>query len=160
MIAAAQTLLIPKIENGFVIDHIPTGLGIRILQLMSRHREFDNVVVTLGMHYQSKRLGKKDLIKIQMPELPGTFLQQLSLAASGVTIKQVKNFAVAGKVTLQVPEMIQNLMPCPNPNCITRHEKCVTTLFMLVSREPMQFRCNYCERHFSQEEFGDGGFIR
>jgi aspartate carbamoyltransferase regulatory subunit len=149
-------LLIPKIENGFVLDHIPTGAGVKVLELIRRHRELDEVVVSVGLHYTSRRLGRKDLIKIQSRTLPGRFLQNLSLVVPGVSIKRVENFRIAEKIVLEPPELVDNLLTCPNPNCITAHERGVTTCFHLVSREPMKFRCNHCERRFSLGELQGG----
>jgi len=149
---AEQILLIPKIENGFVLDHIPTGAGVKVLNLIRGHSELDEVVVSVGLHYTSRRLGRKDLIKIQSRDLPQRLLQHLSLVVPGVTIKRVENFAVAQKVVLQAPELIDNLIRCPNPGCITNHEPGVTTCFHLVRRAGMKFRCNHCERWFALSE--------
>ncbi|KAF1080202.1 MAG: Aspartate carbamoyltransferase regulatory chain (PyrI) [Candidatus Rifleibacterium amylolyticum] len=147
-----QILLIPKIENGFVLDHIPAGSGVKILNLIRGHHELNAAVLSVGLHYTSRRLGRKDLIKIQCGELPQRFLQHLSLVVPGVTIKRVENFAIARKIVLEPPELVDNLLSCPNPGCITNHERGVTTCFHLVRREPMKFRCNHCERWFALAE--------
>ncbi len=147
-----QILLIPKIENGFVLDHIPAGSGVKILNLIRGHNELNNAVLSVGLNYTSRRLGHKDLIKIQCRELPQRFLQHLSLVVPGVTIKRVEKFAIAGKIVLEPPELVDNLLSCPNPGCITNHERGVTTCFHLVRREPMKFRCNHCERWFALAE--------
>ena len=51
-------LLIPKIERGIVIDHIPAGLGIRVMALIGRWPELEDAVVTLGLNYKSTRMGR------------------------------------------------------------------------------------------------------
>ena len=147
-----KTLLIPKIENGFVLDHIPTGRGVKVLSLIRAHKELDEAVISVGLHYSSQRLGHKDLIKVQCSQLPQSFLQHLSLIVPGVTIKRIENFGVAQKLVLEPTELIDNLLTCPNPGCITNHERDVTTCFHLVKREPMKFRCNHCERWFALPE--------
>jgi len=147
-----QILLIPKIENGFVLDHIPAGSGVKILNLIRGQHELNDAVLSVGLHYTSRRLGRKDLIKIQCRELPQRFLQHLSLVVPGVTIKRVEKFAIAQKIVLEPPELVDNLLSCPNPGCITNHERGVTTCFHLVRREPMKFRCNHCERWFAMAE--------
>lgn len=147
-----QIMLIPKIENGFVLDHIPTGSGVKVLNLIRGHGELNESVISVGLHYTSRRLGRKDLIKIQIRELPQRFLQHLSLVVPGVTIKRVEKFVVAQKIVLEPPELVDNLLSCPNPGCITNHERGVTTCFHLVRREPMKFRCNHCERWFAMGE--------
>lgn len=144
-----KILLIPKIENGFVLDHIEAGAGIKVLNLIRCSRELDDAVISVGLNYVSRRLGRKDLIKIQRRELPPRFLQHLSLVVPGVTIKRIENFAVARKIVLEPPELVDDLLRCPNPGCITNYERGVTTCFHLVRREPLKFRCNHCERWFS-----------
>ena len=59
-----EVLLIPKIELGIVVDHIPAGQGPKILDIIFQHEEMKDVAVTLGLNYDSKKLGKKDLIKL------------------------------------------------------------------------------------------------
>lgn len=141
-------LFIPKIESGIVIDHIPAGLGTPILQIIGVQPELASIPITLGMNYKSNLLGKKDLIKIQIGELTPKFLQLLSLLAPGVTVKQIKNFKVDRKIVIESPEIITDLMKCPNPNCVTNSERHLKTFFHCVEKKPMKFACNFCERHF------------
>ncbi|MBF0406852.1 MAG: aspartate carbamoyltransferase regulatory subunit [Candidatus Riflebacteria bacterium] len=148
----ANVLLIPKIENGIVIDHIPSGYGVKILEIAHRHEELSTIIISLGMNYLSKRLGRKDLLKFQIKELPPSFLQHLSLICPGVTIKRIENFAVEKKIVLDVPELVDKVLKCPNPSCITNFEKSINTCFHLLEREPLTYGCNYCERHFSRAE--------
>ncbi len=153
MIAAANMLLIPKIENGIVIDHIPAGWGLKILQISRNHAKLQDVVISLGENYKSKSMGKKDLIKFQVLELPPKFLHHLSLVCPGVTVKRIKDYAVDRKIVLEVPEIVNGLLKCPNPSCITNYEPGTSTSFHLLEKKEMNFRCNYCERHFHLKEF-------
>jgi aspartate carbamoyltransferase regulatory subunit len=110
-------LLIPKIERGIVIDHIPAGLGIQVMALIGRWPELEDAVITLGLNYKSTRMGRKDMIKLQASRCrrgccrcwPGV---------SGVTIKRIDRFEVVEKVVVQVPELFDNLR-LHHPNCIT-----------------------------------------
>ena len=152
MTATERVLLIPKIENGFVIDHIPAGFGLEILRVVNQHHELDNVVITLGSNCKSRKLGRKDLLKFQTSQLPSRFLQHLSLICSGVTVKRIKNFEVEAKIVLEPPEIVEGFLACPNPNCITNHERGASTSFHLLNRSPNAFHCAYCERDFSMSE--------
>jgi len=148
-----KVLLIPKIENGIVIDHIPAGEGTKILRLISREKALQSTIITLGINYKSQRLGKKDLIKLQISELPPRFIRNLSLLCPGVTVKLIKDFSVDRKIVLETPELVEGILKCPNPNCITNHERHSSTCFHLVETEARRFKCNYCERCFAFEEF-------
>ena len=147
-----QILLIPKIERGFVIDHIPAGLGIPVMALISRWRELEEAVVTLGLNYKSTRMGRKDMIKLQADLLPPRLLQMLALLSPGVTIKHIEHFEVIEKVVVQVPELFDNLARCINPNCITNAEPHVATRFRRIESGSRHFKCAHCERVCSLDE--------
>ncbi|HSN58733.1 MAG TPA: aspartate carbamoyltransferase regulatory subunit, partial [Clostridiaceae bacterium] len=55
-------LRINSIKNGIVIDHIAAGLGIKIFQYLGLDKA--DYTVSLIMNVDSKKLGKKDIIKI------------------------------------------------------------------------------------------------
>ena len=147
-----QMLMIPKIELGIVIDHIPAGQGIKILEIISKSGDMKDVPVSLGLNYESRRLGKKDLIKLQMEYLSPEIIQQISIVVPGVTIKAIKDFAVHSKVVVQPPKEIRNLLECKNPNCITNSEKHVETHFTAIEENCKKLRCEYCERVFELHE--------
>jgi aspartate carbamoyltransferase regulatory subunit len=147
-----QLLLIPKIERGYVIDHIPAGLGIQVMALIGRRPELEEAVVTLGLNYSSTRMGRKDMIKLQADVLPSRLLQMLALVSAGVTIKRIAKFEVVEKVVIQVPELFENLARCINPNCITNAEPHVPTRFKRLESGSSHFRCSHCERVCTVEE--------
>ncbi|MBN2710640.1 MAG: aspartate carbamoyltransferase regulatory subunit [Calditrichaceae bacterium] len=147
-----NVLYIPKIELGIVIDHIPAGKGLKILDIISRYEEMKDVVVTLGQNYYSKKLGKKDLIKLQMEYLAPEIIQHISIVAPGVTIKAIKDFKVHNKVVVHPPKEIRNLLECKNPKCITNQEKHIGTKFTAVDDTIKEVKCNYCERVFKLSE--------
>ena len=147
-----KMLLIPKIDLGIVIDHIPAGMGIKILEIISQYEEIKEVPVSLGLNYESRRLGKKDLIKLQMEFLSPEIIQHISIVAPGVTVKAIKNYKVHSKVVVKAPQEIRNLLECKNPNCITNVEKHVETHFVSLGKDCKQVRCEYCERVFDLNE--------
>ncbi len=147
-----KVLLIPKIENGIVIDHIPAGLGVPILRAIVAHPDGRNVVLTLGLHYKSNKLGNKDLLKIDIDDLPPSVLEQIALIAPGVTVKRIKNFNVDKKYVMQTPELLLNLVKCRNPNCITNHESSIRTEFKAINNQRLQYKCTHCERIFALPE--------
>ena len=147
-----EMLLIPKINLGIVIDHIPAGEGIKILEIIFRYEEMKDVAVSLGLNYKSQKLGKKDLIKLQMEYLSPEIIQHISIMVPGVTIKAVKNYNVHSKVVVHPPKEIKNLLECKNPNCITNSENHVGSRFTAVDDTIKQVQCYYCERIFDLDE--------
>ncbi len=147
-----QMQMIPKIELGIVIDHIPAGQGIKIMEIISKAEDMKDVALSLGLNYESQKLGRKDLIKLQMEYLSPEIIQQISIVVPGVTIKAIKNFKVHSKVVVQSPKEIRNLLECKNPNCITNSEKHVETHFTALEENCKRVRCEYCERVFDLKE--------
>lgn len=143
-----KTLLIPKIDRGIVIDHIPAGLGLKLMHLMTRYPDLEDKVITLGVNYDSHRLGSKDMIKIAIEELPSAVLEQLSILAPGVTIKRITDYSVDKKYVLQLPDNMENLVRCKNPNCITNWEGTLPTRFARMGPESTKYKCAHCERVF------------
>jgi aspartate carbamoyltransferase regulatory subunit len=150
-----QILLIPKIERGFVIDHIPAGFGVPVMALIGRRPELNEAVVTLGLNYNSTRMGRKDMIKLQADTLPPRLMQMLALVSPGITIKRIANFEVVEKVVIQVPELFDNLARCINPNCITNVEPHVPTRFKRIESGSRHFKCAHCERVCSLDELAE-----
>lgn len=68
-------------------------------------------------------MGRKDLIKIE-----NTFLtdekevNQLSLYAPQATVNRIDDYEVVGKSRPHLPERINNVLVCPNSNCISHAE--------------------------------------
>ncbi len=147
-----SVMLIPKIELGIVIDHIPAGQGVKILEIISRYEEMKDVPVSLGLNYESKKLGRKDLIKLSLEYLAPEIIQHISVIVPGVTVKAIKNYNVHSRVVVQPPKEMKNLLKCKNPNCITNHEGHIGTFFSAVDEKTTQVKCRYCERIFQTKE--------
>jgi len=156
-----NVLLIPKIENGIVIDHIPAGLGPKLLELLLRYPRLRSVALTLGVNYRSTRMGTKDMIKLGTRELPADAQAQISIVAPGVTVKTITDYRVGEKLVLSLPDRMIGLVKCRNPNCITNAERSVETRFTLDGsaessigrgKGRAEYRCAHCERVFALAE--------
>ncbi len=152
MSAREKLLHIPKIRNGIVIDHIPAGAGIRIVEIIRAYPGLDAIVITLGLNYASNKIGSKDMIKLQDHDLPAEVAEHISLVTPGVTIKRVVEYQVDKKLVLRPPREIVSLGRCRNPNCITNTERGVTTRFRAIDDRSSKFRCAFCERVFRIRE--------
>ncbi len=147
-----QVLIVPKIESGIVIDHIPVGYGLKILAVLRSYPELSEVITTVGLHCSSQKLGRKDLIKLQVQKLPPRLQEHLALVCSGVTIKRIQDYRVQEKIRTQVPAEIVGLARCRNPNCITNCEADVVTRFRREEPAGRRFRCAFCGRVFELDE--------
>ncbi|MEM9243361.1 MAG: aspartate carbamoyltransferase regulatory subunit [Pseudomonadota bacterium] len=143
-----KTLSVNAIEQGTVIDHIPAGKAIRIVDLLQLTDH--NKRVTIGLNLKSKRDQFKDLIKIENYSLNEQQLSYIGLFAPRATINRIQDFAVTDKIKAVSPSEISGLMVCPNLNCITNKEQ-ITTKFIVKKRggQNDKLHCAYCERIFS-----------
>ncbi|MEM5812808.1 MAG: aspartate carbamoyltransferase regulatory subunit [Candidatus Aenigmatarchaeota archaeon] len=144
-----ENLLVRKIENGTVIDHIERGKGMKIYKLLNLKEE----TCILLTNVESKKLGRKDILKIADKELLQKDIDKIALIAPNATINIIKNWKVVEKKKATLPNILVNIVSCPNRNCITRMEKDVSTKFIVEKREPIKLRCFYCERIFEKEDF-------
>ena len=132
---------IDSINNGFVIDHITAGRGMRLFELLSLD-ELD-CSVALIKNVTSKKLGKKDIIKIDADiEIN---LDVIGYVDPGITVNVIKNGVLADKKCIEMPKQLVNVIKCKNPRCITSVEQELDHIFRLTDAENKIYRCLYCE---------------
>lgn len=141
-------LQITSIKNGFMLDHIKAGMGVKIF----RYLHLDKLAhqVALIINADSKKMGKKDIIKIENSEEINYTV--LGLLSPGITINEVRNEVIVNKIKPELPERIQDILICENPSCITSQEKYIPHNFRLVDREKGSYKCEYCEQIVNPSE--------
>ncbi|MFW9934080.1 MAG: aspartate carbamoyltransferase regulatory subunit [Candidatus Thorarchaeota archaeon] len=143
-------LRVQKIQAGTVIDHITAGYALAVLQILGiTGREGD--VISIAMNVQSKRMGKKDIIKVERRELTAEEINRIALIAPQATINIIRNYKIYSKMRIEVPDEIIGIVRCVNPSCITNNERGITSHFTVVDRSPVTLRCSYCKRITSQD---------
>lgn len=134
---------IGAIENGINIDHIPQGNAWYIIKLLRLERKYP---VGVGLNLISKRLGFKDLVKIENYKLTPQQLKAVSLFAPGATYSEISNFEVVNKFQLTLPESIDGLAICPNHRCISHQYR--SSFKFNQNGEKLIATCHYCEHNF------------
>lgn len=132
---------IDSIKDGFVIDHITAGAGMRIYELLKLDKITGSVAII--MNAESKKMGRKDIIKVDGEEHLN--LDVIGYADPGVTVNIIKNSKLLKKLTISVPETLTNVIFCKNPRCISSVEQELDHVFKLTDRENKVYRCIYCE---------------
>lgn len=148
-----HSLLIPAIEQGSVIDHIPAGLGLKILRILQLERP--SFTVTLAMNLRSNRLGLKDLIKIDTLTLSESDAHKIALFAPYGTINIIQAFKVEKKMRASLPNHIDSILVCPNTRCITKHEPCSSSFSIKEHKHKVYLTCKYCQKDFLHDEMKD-----
>ncbi len=138
------------IEAGTVIDHIDAGNALKIISILDLYR--DNHVVTMGMNFKSKSHGYKDIIKVEHRELTPEEVNRVAIFAPHASINIIRNYDVAKKFKAEIPDQIKHLIVCPNPMCITNHEKMDTLFGVKPNGHNLKLKCHYCEKQFLSED--------
>ena len=146
-----RELFVKEIKNGTVIDHIPAGRALVVLKILKITGREGNKVSIL-MNTDSKKLGKKDLVKIEDRYLSGREVDMIALIAPNATINIVRNYEVVEKHNVELPEEIVNVVKCANPNCITNTKEPIKPRFKVISKNPVELRCVYCNKITDEED--------
>ena len=65
---------------------------------------------------------------------------------------EIKDFEVIRKQTVQIPEKIEHIVKCFNPNCVTNKEHDIPTKFRVKYVDgKLRLVCHYCEKYTSEE---------
>ena len=143
-----KTLKVDAIRNGTVIDHIPAGLVLKVVNILVPR---ENDIVMVGMNFPSKAIKHKDIIKIEGRELTAEEVNSIALIAPTAKVNIIRDFKVAKKGRVEIPDSIHGLVKCPNPKCITNDEPSETR-FTVTKRDPVTLCCDYCERVYLGSE--------
>lgn len=141
-------LQITSIKNGFMLDHIKAGMGVKIFRYL--HLDELGNQVALIINADSGKMGKKDIIKIE--NLERINYTVLGLLSPGITINEVRNELIVNKVKPELPEKVEDILKCQNPNCITSVENYIPHSFKLLDREKGSYKCEYCEQIINPSE--------
>lgn len=144
---ADKGLLVRKIEEGTVIDHIPawkSEIVGRVLRLEKLARMQSDVSVAMLQNVSSKRLGRKDVIKIDRWQVDEGEADILCLIFPEVTINYINEWKVS-KYSPKVPDAITGRIKCPELACITNSERePLNTKFATMKKDRL-LQCYYCD---------------
>lgn len=142
-------LIIDKIKNGIVIDHIKAGQGVRIFDWLSLGKS--EYTIAFVVNATSPQMGKKDIIKIY--DTIDINYDVLGFIDPSITVNVIENEIITRKITLKLPERIENVLYCKNPRCITSAEKYIPHIFHLADEKCGIYRCEYCDETRGTEAF-------
>lgn len=144
----AKQMSVSAIQNGTVIDHIPAKNLFKVIQIL-RLDQIDNQI-TFGTNLESKRMGRKAIIKIAGIFFEDEDINRIALVAPDAKLNIIRDYEVVEKKVVVVPDTITGIARCMNPKCITNFEQ-VTTRFKVVSKKNVALKCHYCEKITNQE---------
>ena len=134
-------MIIGKIEDGIVLDHIKAGSGIKLYEILGLDKL--DCEVALIQNAPSEKLGRKDILKID--KIIDVNLDAVVYVDPGITVNIICGGKLAKRSHLEAPEEVVGIIKCKNPRCITTIEQELPQVFRLTDRENRVYRCKYCE---------------
>ena len=129
---------IEPIQNGVVIDHIEAGRAMQLYKLLNLGSL--DASVALIKNVPSKKMGKKDIIKIDA-DIDLDF-DVIGFVDPSATVDIIRNGVLVEKKSIALPEKLTNVIFCKNPRCITSVEQEIDHIFKLSDPDKKEYRCS------------------
>lgn len=136
-------LRVSKIKDGTVIDHISGGYAldvVKILGITGREKR----VMTIAINVPSQRFKVKDIVKIEGRALNAREVNKIALVAPHASINIIHDYNVVEKLEVKLPKVIEAIINCVNPACISNSSEPATAKFYVENEEPLLLKCHYC----------------
>src|SRR5437773_126482 len=145
----SDVLSVTRIQKGTVIDHIPAGRALKVLKILGIGDSVTSTV-TVAMHVPSRAMGWKDIVKVEDRELGAREIEKIALIAPAATVNVIRNYNVAEKRRVTLPDRAVGILRCANPNCISNVREPIETEFVVRSKNPLRVVCKYCDRELEE----------
>ena len=138
-------LMVRRIKEGTVIDHIDEGKGLQVLDAL-RIDGHDGSLITIALNVPSGKSKKKDIIKVENKFLKDDDTNKIAVISPQATINIIKNYKLIEKRRVALPNEIDRIFRCSNPDCITNSTEHMESIMDLIDKEGMILKCRYCAR--------------
>jgi aspartate carbamoyltransferase regulatory subunit len=134
---------VAKIKDGTVIDHVTGGHALDVVKILGITGH-EKGTVTIAINVPSKRFRAKDIVKIEGRELNPQEVHKIALLAPHATINIIRDYRVVRKQEVKLPKVIEDIIKCANPACISNTNEPVKAKFYVDCDEPLLLKCHYC----------------
>jgi len=138
-------LIVRRIREGTVIDHIDEGRGLDVLGALKIDGR-DGSLITVALNVPSGKYSKKDIIKVENKLLVDEDTSKLAVIAPKSTVNIIKDYKLVEKRRVSLPNEIDRIFRCSNPDCITNSGERTESVMDVVDRERLVLKCRYCSR--------------
>jgi aspartate carbamoyltransferase regulatory subunit len=146
-----RQLLVRRIKDGTVIDHIESGKALLVLRTLDITGKEGNVI-TVALNVPSSKHNKKDIIKVENRFLEKNETNKLALIAPHATINIIKDYKLVEKRKIQLPDFIVGIFKCTNLKCVTNSDEYIKPIINIIDKEKIILRCKYCFRTLTINE--------
>ena len=142
-------LQVAALQNGTAIDHIPSEQLFKVVSLLEIEKL--KTRVTIGYNLNSKKMESKGILKIADKFFEEDEINRISLIAPTVNLNIIKDYEVIEKKQVQLPDVLNGIVKCNNPRCITNNEP-MRTVFKVIDKQNVTLKCHYCELKIKKED--------
>ena len=142
-------LQVAALQNGTVIDHIPSEKLFTVVSLLGLKDMKNNI--TIGFNLKSEKLGTKGIIKVADKFFSDDEISRIAVVAPHIQLNIIRDYEVAEKREVTLPDELRGIVRCANPKCITNNEP-MPTRFRVIDKELCLVKCHYCEKEQRREE--------
>jgi aspartate carbamoyltransferase regulatory subunit len=146
-----RQLLVRRIKDGTVIDHIESGKALLVLRTLDITGKEGNVI-TVALNVPSSKHNKKDIIKVENRFLEKNETNKLALIAPHATINIIKDYKLVEKRKIQLPDSIVGFFKCTKLKCVTNSDEYIKPIINIIDKEKIILRCKYCFRTLTINE--------
>ena len=98
--AAEPLIRVSALSEGTVIDHLVAGTALKVLDILGI--EFEGAV-TIGMNLESRKMGQKDIIKIEHREVSPNEVAKIAVVSPRASFSIIRDFKVVEKFSPTPP---------------------------------------------------------
>ena len=138
-------LIVRRIKEGTVIDHIDEGKGLQVLSALGIEGK-DGSLITIALNVPSGKYRKKDIIKVENNFLHDDDTNKLAVIAPNATVNIIKNYKLVEKRRVSLPNEIDRIFRCSNPECITNSTEHIESVMDVIDKTSLVLKCRYCGR--------------
>ena len=138
-------LMVRRIKEGTVIDHIDEGKGLQVINALHIDGK-DGSLITIALNVPSGKFSKKDIIKVENKFLKDEDTNKIAVIAPKATINMIRDYKLVEKRRVSLPNEIDNIFRCSNPDCITNSNEVIESVMDVIDKEGSVLKCRYCSR--------------
>ena len=138
-------LMVRRIKEGTVIDHIDEGKGLQVLSALRINGQ-DGSLITIALNVPSGKFKKKDIIKVENKFLKDDDTNKIAVIAPKATINMIKDYKLVEKRRVSLPNEIDKIFRCSNPDCVTNSAEHIESIMDVIDKEGTVLKCRYCSR--------------
>ena len=125
-----KELKVTAIRNGTVIDHIPSDKSFQVISMLNLETYSNQIYFGTGL--ESKKYGKKGIIKISERYFADEEISKIALVAPSATLIEITDYEVTKKEKVRLPDNVNKIVKCFNPKCVTNIQN-IPTNFRVIT---------------------------